>query len=329
MPQLPGPRDGKADDALAEGLTISAASALALYLDHLAGERRASARTIEAYGRDLGGFLTFMTDHLAEMPDLRALCALKAADYRAWMAARRRNGLSARSLARELSAVRGFFRYVQRRWGLDAPGLLVVEGPKLPRSKPKPVSEEAAARLLDEAGLCGGEAWVEARDAALVALLYGCGLRLSEALSLTGADTPLPQSLRITGKGSKTRIVPVLPAVRAAVETYTSLCPFERTKDAPLFRAARGGPLGPRAVQKLMQTLRSRLGLGPSATPHALRHAFATHLLAHGADLRSIQELLGHASLSTTQVYADIEPARLMAVHAAAHPRSRGRARTI
>ena len=151
-----------------------------------------------------------MTDHLAETPDLAALSGLKAADYRAWMAARRRGGLSARSLARELSAVRGFFRYVQRRWGIDAPGLLVVEGPKLPRSKPKPVSEDAAARLLDEAGHRGGEAWVEARDAALVALLYGCGLRLSEALSLTGADTPLPQSLRITGKGNKTRIVPVL-----------------------------------------------------------------------------------------------------------------------
>lgn len=269
-----------------------------------------------------------MTDHLAETPDLAALSGLKAADYRAWMAARRRDGLSARSLARELSAVRGFFRYVQRRWGIDAPGLLVVEGPKLPRSKPKPVSEDAAARLLDEAGHRGGEAWVEARDAALVALLYGCGLRLSEALSLTGSDTPLPQSLRITGKGNKTRIVPVLPAVRTAVETYTDLCPFELAKDAPLFRATRGGPLGPRAVQKLMQTLRSRLGLGPSATPHALRHAFATHILAHGGDLRAIQELLGHASLSTTQVYADIEPARLMAVHAAAHPRAGNRDRS-
>lgn len=270
-----------------------------------------------------------MADHLAQAPDLSALSGLKAADYRAWMAARRRDGLSARSLARELSAVRGFFGYVQRRWGLDAPGLLVVEGPKLPRSKPRPVSEDAAARLLDEAGQRGGEAWIEARDAALVALLYGCGLRLSEALSLTGADTPLPQSLRITGKGNKTRIVPVLPAVRTAVETYAGLCPFELAKEAPLFRAARGGPLGPRAVQKLMQTLRSRLGLGPSATPHALRHAFATHLLAHGGDLRTIQELLGHASLSTTQVYADIEPARLMAVHAAAHPRARSRDRNL
>lgn len=264
-----------------------------------------------------------MTDHVGSAPALDELCALRPADYRAWMADRRRGGLSARSLARELSAVRGFFKYVQRRWGLDAPGLLVVEGPKLPRPKPKPVSEDAAARLIDEAGHRGGEAWIEARDAALVSLLYGCGLRLSEALSLTGADHPLPASLRITGKGNKTRIVPVLETVRRAVADYVRLCPFQLSGGEPLFRAARGGPLGPRAVQKLMQTLRSRLGLGPSATPHALRHAFATHLLAHGGDLRAIQELLGHASLSTTQIYADIEPARLMAVHAAAHPRAR------
>jgi integrase/recombinase XerC len=282
-------------------------------------------RTTDAYRRDLDGFLEFLAGHLAATPDLGALCALKPADFRAWMAARRRDGLAARSLARELSAVRGFFKYIQRRWGLDAPGLLVIEGPKLARPKPKPVSEDAALRLMDEAGHRGGEPWVEARDAALVALLYGCGLRLSEALSLTGVDYPLPAALRITGKGNKTRIVPVLPVVARAVADYVRLCPMPVEPDAPLFRALRGGPLGSRAVQKLMQTLRSRLGLGPSATPHALRHAYATHLLAHGGDLRAIQELLGHASLSTTQIYADIEPARLMAVHAAAHPRANRR----
>ena len=241
------------------------------------------------------------------------------------MADRRRDGLSPRSLARALSALRTFFAYGRRRWGLENAALTLVESPKVGRSKPKPVSEDAARALLAETAARGGKDWVQARDAAVLLLLYGCGLRISEALGLMGRDHPLSDTLRITGKGSKTRIVPALPAVRDAAARYVELCPFDLEPDQPLFRGVRGGALGARTVQSLMQDLRNRLGLAPSATPHALRHAFATHLLAHGGDLRAIQELLGHASLSTTQVYADVETTRMMSVYDQAHPRARRR----
>lgn len=306
-----------------DALTLPASDALALWLDHLAGERRASPKTSEAYGRDVAGFLGFLSQHLGEAVMLSGLDGLKAADFRAWLAARRRDGAGPATLARALSAVRAFYRYLDRRWAVTAPALALIEGPRRPRPKPKPVSEEAARRLIEDAEARGGEPWVEARDAAILSLLYGCGLRIAEALSLTGGDAPLGPTLRITGKGGKTRIVPVLPAVRDAVESYVSACPYAPERGEALFRGVRGGPLGSRTVQKAMTELRSRLGLAPSATPHALRHAFATHLLAHGGDLRAIQELLGHASLSTTQIYADIEPGRLVAAHTAAHPRAR------
>lgn len=305
---------------------LGAAAALAAWAEHLSGERRASVNTLAAYVRDLEDFIDFLSGHLGRAPLLGELQALKAADFRAFLAQRRRDGLSARSLARTLSSLRGFYRYAGRRWGVENAALTLIEGPKPPRARPKPVSESAAAALIAETAQRGGEQWIMARDAAVLTLLYGCGLRISEALALTGGDRPLPPALRVMGKGGKMRLAPVLPAVREAVEQYAALCPWPLGAAGPLFRAARGGPLGPREVQKRMQHLRSRLGLAPTATPHALRHAFATHLLTHGGDLRAIQELLGHASLSTTQIYAEVEPARLLAIHDSAHPRARRQA---
>ncbi|MEQ8404767.1 MAG: tyrosine recombinase XerC [Oceanicaulis sp.] len=294
--------------------------ARAAFLDHLEGGRK-SARTVEAYGRDLDQLFEFLSGHLGKPVMLSDLETLQPADWRAFLAERRREGASARTLQRKLSAVRSFFAYARKRWGLENPALSLVEAPKASRRMPRPVSETAARALIEDAGT-SAEPWIAARDAAVLSLLYGCGLRISEALSLTGKDAALSSPLRITGKGGKTRIVPVLPAVTEAVARYAGLCPFDLEPGAPLFRAKRGGALSPRQVQAMMQTLRARLGLPSSATPHALRHSFATHLLAHGGDLRSIQDLLGHASLSTTQIYAEVDGAALKRVHAAAHPRA-------
>jgi integrase/recombinase XerC len=305
--------------------SLSADQALSAFLSHLEGERRLSPNTVEAYDRDLSGLFEFLTGHLGGRLTLKSLSTLSSTDWRAWLADRRRDGVGPRTLQRGLSAARTFYSYGRRRWGLDNPALGLVESPKAPRRQPRPVSESAAKSLLKEAETGAKEPWIGARDAAVLSLLYGCGLRISEALALTGRDHPLPEVLRVNGKGGKTRIVPVLPAVRQAVSAYVEACPYPIERDAPLFRASRGGPLQARAMQSAMQNLRSRLGLPSTATPHALRHAFATHLLAHGGDLRAIQDLLGHASLSTTQIYADIEQSRLMAIHAATHPRARKR----
>ena len=302
---------------------LPAEAALAGFLSHLAGERRASPRTVDAYRRDIGFLFEFLTGHLGARVTLGHLQALTSADWRAWLAERRRDGVGARTLQRGLSAVRSFFAYGRRRWGLENAALGLVEAPKAPRRLPRPVSEAAASHLIEEAGATGEPDWIAARDSAVFALMYGCGLRVSEALSLRGGERALPATLRIAGKGGKTRIVPVLPAVAEAVARYADLCPYAAEVDAPLFRAKRGGALTPRHVQASMQTLRSRLGLPHTATPHALRHAFATHLLAHGGDLRSIQDLLGHASLSTTQVYTEVEAGGLKRLHAATHPRAR------
>jgi integrase/recombinase XerC len=313
-----------AESLNAPGLTVEAAKAG--FLDHLTGERRASPRTLDAYERDLDGLIEFLTGHLGKRLTLKDMAKLTSADWRAWLANRRRSGVGARTLQRGLSAVRSFFAYARRRWGLENPALGLVEAPKAPRRLPRPVSETAARELIEETASTGEPDWVAARDAAVFALMYGCGLRVSEALSLTGRERDLPSTLRITGKGSKTRIVPVLPAVAEAVARYAGLCPYDLDAEAPLFKAKRGGALTPRHVQAAMQRLRSRLGLAHTATPHALRHAFATHLLAHGGDLRSIQDLLGHASLSTTQVYAEVETDGLRRLHAATHPRARRQA---
>jgi integrase/recombinase XerC len=235
--------------------------------------------------------------------------------------------MSARSLARALSAVKGFTRWLAEREGFDPTAILAARSPKFRRKLPRPLSEDAAREVIGVMGTQPREDWVAARDAAVVTLLYGCGLRISEALSLTGAESPLPDTLRIRGKGGKERVVPALPAARAAVAAYVRLCPFPVADEpgAALFRGARGGPLNPRLIAKAMEQARLALGLPASATPHAMRHSFATHLLTAGGDLRAIQELLGHASLSTTQAYTAVDTERLMEVYEQAHPRARVR----
>lgn len=302
-----------------------AREALGAFLAHLEHERRASPRTLEAYGHQVSAYLGFMERHRGEALSARDLATVSAAEVRAYLAFRRRGDrpLSPRSIGQALAAIRAFHRWLDRRLGLPNAQIALVRGPRLPASTPKPVSEDQARGLISESECDPDRAeWEAARDRAVLTLLYGCGLRISEALSLKRSDAPLGESLRITGKGSKTRIVPVLPAVRRAVDAYIAELPFALSPQEPLFRAPRGGPLSPRHVQALVQRLRGRLGLPKSATPHALRHSFATHLLGAGADLRSIQELLGHASLSTTQKYTAVDAERLLSAYAKAHPRA-------
>jgi integrase/recombinase XerC len=296
--------------------------ALARWLDQRRALDGAAAKTIIAYQRDVLGFLGFLARHRGGAEGMASLVDLPATDLRSWMSHEQDRGLSARSRARALSAVKGFLSWVSDREGGDVTAVLQARGPKYRRRLPRPVSVEAAADLLGTVGEQAREPWVAARDEAVVTLLYGCGLRISEALGLTGAEHPLPEVLRITGKGGKDRIVPVLPAARAAVERYARLCPYDLAPDEPLFRGARGGGLNPRLIQQVMEKARMQLGLPATATPHAMRHSFATHLLSAGGDLRAIQELLGHASLSTTQAYTAVDAARLMEVYEKAHPRA-------
>jgi integrase/recombinase XerC len=301
----------------------TAREALAAWLDYLTHERRAATRTVRAYGDCLSAYLAFLERHRGEALSLTDLADISAGDIRAYLAFRRggERPLSPRSVSQALSAVRAFHRFADRRLCVANPAVALVRGPRLQPGVPRPVSEDQARGLIGEAGDDPDrEDWENARDEALLTLLWGCGLRISEALSLTRADAPLPEALRITGKGGKVRMTPVLPAVREAVDAYVAVSPFAPAPDQPLFRAVRGGAYSPRHAQALMQKLRGRLGLPASATPHALRHSFATHLLGAGADLRAIQELLGHASLSTTQRYADVDAAGLLAVYARAHP---------
>ncbi len=303
----------------------TAGDALSAWLDHLRHERRASPRTLEAYADCVNRYLAFLKMHRGGPLSMQDLGEVTAAEVRAYLAFRRqgKRPLSPRSLSQALSAIRGLHRYVDRRHGVATPALALVRGPRVKPSAPRPVSEDQARGLIGEAGSDTDlEPWETARDAAVLTLLYGCGLRISEALSLTRADAPLGASLRVLGKGAKTRIAPVLPAVREAIDAYLEAMPFVLEPGEPLFRARRGGPYSPRHAQALMQSLRGRLGLPDSATPHALRHSFATHLLGAGADLRSIQELLGHASLSTTQRYTGVDAAGLLAAYAKAHPRA-------
>lgn len=304
---------------------LNATTALQAWLTYLAQERRASPRTVQAYSDCVGRYLAFLQAHRGGPISAADLADIQAAELRAYLAFRRSGDhpLAPRSLAQALSAIRSFHRWLDRRRGIANPHIALVRGPRVKAGLPRPVSEDHAFGLIQEAGDDPDkQEWELARDAAVLTLLYGCGLRISEALALTRADAPLTDSLRILGKGSKTRIAPVLPAVREAVDAYLACAPFALEAHEPLFRAKRGGPLGPRPVQALMQRLRGRLGLPASATPHALRHAFATHLLGAGADLRSIQELLGHASLSTTQRYTAVDAAGLLATYAKAHPRA-------
>lgn len=295
----------------------------AAWLQNLASERRLSEHTLDAYERDTRQFLTFMTGHLAGPTTLKDIEALRAADFRAFLAARRREGSGARSLGRNLAGLRSLLRYLEKKGLVNAAGAAAIRSPKQPKSLPKPLPDLQAIKVVSEEAQMHDEPWIAARDAAVMTLLYGCGLRISEALDLRPGDlSPGATSLRITGKGNKTRLVPLLSVVFDAVEKYRALCPYHLAADQPLFRGARGGKLQPAIIQRTMQTMRSAFGLPDTATPHALRHSFATHLLAGGGDLRTIQELLGHASLSTTQVYTGVDSARLLEVYDRAHPRA-------
>jgi len=293
------------------------------WLENLARERRLSEHTLDAYERDTRQFLTFMTGHLGGPTTLRDIEALRPADFRAFLAARRKEGSGARSVARNLAGIRSFLRHLEKKGLVNAAGAGAVRSPKQPKSLPKPLSDRQAITVVGSDAQLHDEPWIAARDAAVMTLLYGCGLRISEALDLTPTDLrPGTTTLRITGKGNKTRLVPLLPIVFEAVEKYRQLCPLHLEDGEPLFRGARGGKLQPAIIQRAMQKLRSAFGLPETATPHALRHSFATHLLAGGGDLRTIQELLGHASLSTTQVYTGVDASRLLEVYDRAHPRA-------
>lgn len=313
------PRESSLQINLSGDLT----AAVARWLTHMEHNEGRSPETLEAYARDLRSFLAFLGERLSYAPCLADLARLDLKTFRAFMSRRRKDGLSSRSLSRTMSALRTFMRW------LDAEGLsgnrniLRVGMPKLPHAVPKPLTVEKASAVVDAAGT-GVEDWIGARDTAVLLLLYGSGLRISEALALTprevmgsGRDV-----FRITGKGGKERVVPVLPVTQNAICRYAGLVPFTLEPDQPLFRGAKGGPLSPRIIQLAIVRLRDALDLPPTATPHALRHSFATHLLASGADLRQIQELLGHASLSTTQVYTEVDRAQLLRVYDLAHPRS-------
>ena len=290
----------------------------------LASERRLSDATLEAYDRDLDQFLGFLTRHMGEVAKLDHFPHLRPADVRAYMAERRRNKIGSRSLARSMAGIRSFVKHLEDQGLAASAPFSAIQTPKYARSLPKPLSAEKARELVDPNQSLSEEPWVTARDSAVMLLLYAVGLRISEALSLTPQTAPLPgqNAMTITGKGGKQRRLPVLPIVQSALQHYISLCPFELAAQAPLFRGVRGGPLNPRIVQKTIAAMRGALSLPDSATPHALRHSFATHLLANGGDLRTIQELLGHASLSTTQAYTEVEMSELMQIYQKAHPRS-------
>jgi integrase/recombinase XerC len=309
------------DGALPLGEDLRAA--VGEWLAHLEHERGSTTNTLQAYERDLRQFLAWLKADLGHAPCLADLARLDAKRFRAFMAARRRTGLAGRSLARTMSALRAFFRWLEAEDIAKCRAVLQVAMPKVPHGIPKPLTVAKAAAVID-AGTAADVEWVASRDTAVLLLLYGCGLRISEALSLLRKDAPLPgrDVLRIVGKGGKERLVPMLPVTQAAIARYVEQCPYQLDPDGPLFLGAKGGRLSPRIVQLLMERLRGQLGLPATATPHALRHSFATHLLSAGADLRQIQELLGHASLSTTQAYTEVDRTRLLAVYDKAHPRA-------
>ncbi|MCK1718373.1 tyrosine recombinase XerC [Bradyrhizobium sp. 141] len=304
----------------------SIAQEMTRWLSHLGAERRLSPKTLEAYGRDLRQCLDFLCAHWGERVTLKRFAALEATDVRAFMAMRRADDIAGRSLMRALAGLRSFGRFLEREGKGKVGALSAIRAPKVAKSLPKPLPMASAKRLADADERAGEdrETWILARDAAVMALLYGSGLRISEALGLQRREVPRPGEgdvLVVTGKGNKTRMVPVLQNVLELVQEYAAMCPYPLPADGPIFVGARGGPLSPRIIQLAMERLRGALGLPDSATPHALRHSFATHLLSRGGDLRAIQELLGHSSLSTTQVYTGIDSERLLEVYASAHPR--------
>lgn len=303
-------------------ISPQARDALQHWLETQKSLKGASENTLKAYNADTVDFITFMTSYKNEPQGLAALSRITTRDMRAWMAATRGTDVGARSLARKLSSVKSFYRWLSEREGFEPTAVLTIRAPKFQKKLPRPLAVDAAKAMIETVEFQTPHAWVAARDSAVLTLLYGCGLRISEALGLTGADVPLPDTLRIFGKGGKERVVPVLPAAREAVQVYLRVCPHPLEPTSPLFRGIRGGALNPRAIQVVMAKARMQLGLPATATPHAMRHSFATHLLSAGGDLRSIQELLGHASLSTTQAYTAVDTARLMEVYDRAHPKA-------
>jgi integrase/recombinase XerC len=313
-----------------ESLTFAApdvAAEIAHWLAHLGAERRLSPKTLEAYRRDVGQFLAFLTQHLGGAPSLNALARLTPTDVRAFMASRRAEGIGSRSLMRVLAGVRSFGRFLERNGKGKVGALNAVRAPKIAKTLPKPLAITSAKRMVDVDIRAGEdrEPWIFARDAAVLGLLYGSGLRISEALGLKRRHAPMPgtgDTITVTGKGGKARMVPVLPQVAQLAADYIAICPYGLPENGPLFVGAKGGPLSPRIIQLAMARMRGALGLPESATPHALRHSFATHLLTRGGDLRAIQELLGHASLSTTQIYTGVDTERLLEVYRSAHPRA-------
>lgn len=303
-------------------ISPAARDALQAWLTTMAALQDISDNTRLAYQGDVTEFLSFMTVHFGQPNGLGALAQIATSDMRAWMAQSRANGTGPRSLARKLSAVKKFYSWLAEREGFEPTAVLSTRSPKFQKKLPRPLAPDAAKAMIETVELQSQKDWVAARDVAVVTLLYGCGLRISEALGLTGKDAPLPKTLRIIGKGNKERIVPVLPIAQAAVDRYLALAPFPLEIGSALFRGVRGGPLNPRAIQGAMASARRQLGLPESATPHALRHSFATHLLEAGGDLRAIQELLGHASLSTTQAYTAVDTSHLMEVYERSHPKA-------
>ena len=316
-----------AEDNTRQFASAGLAAEVVRWLSHLSAERRMSPKTVEAYERDVRQFLGFLTEHAGELVTLKSLAAIEPRDVRAFMASRRAGGIGSRSLMRSLAGARSLARFLERNGKGKVGALSAVRAPKVPKTLPKPISIDAAKQLTDTDLRAGEERepWVLARDAAVLALLYGSGLRISEALGLTREAVPAPgkgDAITVTGKGNKTRMVPVLPRVLELIAEYVSLCPYDLPDTKPIFLGAKGGPLSPRIVQLTMARLRGALGLAETATPHALRHSFATHLLARGGDLRAIQELLGHASLSTTQIYTAVDTEQLLSVYRSAHPRA-------
>ena len=291
------------------------------WLDVSRASKGSSNNTIKAYQRDVQDYCAFIAIHTGE-PGRAGLRGVYNSDVRAWMANERKQGVTSRTLARKLSAVKTFYRWLARKLNFDPTVVLAAKSPKFEANLPRPLAEDAAIKVLEQVEAQSPTDWVAARDVAVVTLLYGCGLRISEALSLSCRDVPLPNSLRILGKGRKERIVPVIEAAQEAVQAYLNLCPYPLTGDTPLFVGVRGGPLNPRIIQGAIQNVRNQLGLPASVTPHAMRHSFATHLLNAGGDLRTIQELLGHASLSTTQHYTGVDTTRLLDVYKSAHPKA-------
>ncbi len=295
------------------------------WLEHLKGQRRLAVKTLEAYERDVRQFLIFLTGYIGEPPAIKHIANLKPVDLRGYLANRRKQGAGARTLGRGLAGIRSFIRYLEKQNLASSAGIVAMQSPRQPKTLPKPIAPGLALKMTRSTEQLSEEPWLAARDAAVVSLMYGCGLRISEALGLTPADfcNQQTKSIRVTGKGNKTRIVPILAVVTQAVFDYMELCPWHLQQEEPLFRGKKGGVLQPAVLQRAIRQLRGALGLPDTATPHALRHSFATHLLGSGGDLRTIQELLGHASLSTTQIYTAVDADHLLEAYDRAHPRAR------